>query len=53
MKVQKFCMLIKILMHFLQINFKVCFEKKDLVVVAMASQAAGSKSQTLAIDYFT
>ena len=44
-------MLIKILTHFLHINFKVCFEKKDLVVVAMASHT-GKNFQNLTKLFF-
>ena len=53
-KVQKFCILNKILMHLLPImctlgkisDSNICFEKKNRVVADMAGQAAGPKNQT-------
>ena len=53
-KVQKYCILIKILMLFLPImcplgkiiDSNTCFEKKNRVVADMAGQAAGLKNQT-------
>ena len=53
-KVQKFCILNKILMLFLPImctlgkisDSNICFEKKNRVEADMAGQAAGLKNQT-------
>ena len=58
--VQKFCIITKILMHFLPImtctlgiiiDSNICFEKNNRVVAAEAGQAAGTL--VFRIDYYT